>query len=125
LQSNNRLICRGAIVVGKSRNFIIFPPNESIIAWGFSGPASLDQRSLQFQQRSQIDARHTRCHLRTCDRIEHPTRDADDDARWPLNQHKLAGCSLLYPPNNDLMSEKPMPRIMDFQLLPDMGRMNG
>jgi hypothetical protein len=32
---------------------------------------------------------------------------------------------LLHPPHHNLALEIGMPRILDFQLLPDMGRMNG
>jgi hypothetical protein len=125
LASNSRLICRGAIAVGKSQTFIAFLPNESTIARRFSGQASLDQRSLQFHQRGQINARNSHRHRRTRDRIEHPTCDAGDAARRTINQYELAGCSLLYPPNQDLAPEIGVPTVLDFQLLPDMGRMNG
>jgi hypothetical protein len=80
---------------------------------------------LQFQQRRQINARRAHHHLRTRDRIEHPAGDGDDDACRPLHLHKLARCSLLYAPNKNLAPEIGMPRVMDFQLLRDMGRMNG
>jgi hypothetical protein len=80
---------------------------------------------LQYQQRRQINARRAHHHLRTRDRIEHPAGDGDDDACRPLHLHKLARCSLLYAPNKNLAPETGVPRVMDFQLLTDMGRMNG
>ena len=63
-------------------------------------------------------------HLRTRDRIEHPAGDADDDAsrssactNWPV-----ALCSTR---RTEPCAENRMPSVVDFQLLPDMGRMNG
>jgi hypothetical protein len=79
---------------------------------------------LQFQQRRQIDAWRAHHHLRTRDRVEHPAGYGDGDAR-SLHLQKLAGCSLLYASNKNLAPETGMPRVMDFQLLTDMGRMNG
>ena len=43
----------------------------------------------------------------------------------PLHHKKLAGRSLLHAPHQDLAAEIWMPPVMDFQFLPDMGRMNG
>jgi len=125
LLSNNRLICRPAIAVGNSRSFIAFPPNESFIARRVSGRAGPYQHLLQCQQRRQINARRAHHHRRTRDRIEHPAGNADDDACRSLHLHKLAGRSLLHPPNKNLASKIRVPWIVDFQLLPDMGRMNG
>jgi len=123
--SNSRLICRGTVAVDNPRNFIAIPLNESIIARRFSASASREQHTLEFQERSQINAWNSHCHPPTSERIKHPTRNADGDACWSLNQHKLAGSSLLYTPNNDRLSKKRMPGILDFQFLSDMGRMNG
>ena len=97
-----------------SKRIVLVLLNESIIAWKFSGCASRDQHSLEFQQRSQINAWSSHCHLPTSERIKHPARSADGDACWSLNQNELAGCSLLYTPNNDLVSKKRVPRVLDF-----------
>jgi hypothetical protein len=113
------------MAVGKSRNFIAVLLNESIIARRFSGPADPDQRLLQLQQCCQINTRFTHSHVCTRDGIEHPTGDADDDPYRPLNLHKLAGRSLLHPPNKHLASKIGMPPVVDFKLSTDMGRMNG
>ena len=42
---------------------------------------------------------------------------------WMLK--KSARRSLLHAPDDDLAAKIGMPAVMDFQLLPDMGRMNG
>ena len=74
---------------------------------------------------AKINARRAQYQLGTRDRIEHPAGNADDDACRSLHLRKLAGCSLLHPPNKNLASKIRVPWIVDFQLLPDMGRMNG
>ena len=58
-------------------------------------------------------------------RIEHPTGDGYDNAGRPLHLKKLARRSLLHAPHHDLVAEIWVIPVMDFQLLPDMGRMNG
>jgi hypothetical protein len=125
LLSNNRLICRLAVTAGKSRSFIAVLLNESIVARRVSGHGNPDQHLLQFQQRRQINARRAHHHLRARDRIEHPASDRDDDACQSLYLHKLAGRSLLHAPNKNLAPKTGVPGVMDFQLLTDMGRMNG
>jgi len=72
-----------------------------------------------------IDARRADCHSCANHRIEHPTGDRYHDACRPLYAKKLAGRSLLYATHQDLAAKIWMIPVVDFQFLPDMGRMNG
>ncbi len=59
------------------------------------------------------------------DRIEHPVGNGNDHARRTHNAQKSTGCSLRYAADADLAAKIGMPAVLHFQLLPDMGRMNG
>jgi len=83
------------------------------------------QQPLQLDERGQIDARRADLHPRANDRIEHPTGHRDHHAGWPLHLKKLACRSLLHSAYGDLTAKIWVPSVIDFQLLPDMGRMNG
>jgi hypothetical protein len=83
------------------------------------------QQPLQLDECCRIDARRADCQPRANHGIEHPTGDGYHDAGRPLHLKELARRSLLYPTHSNLAAEIRVPPIMDFQLLPDMGRMNG
>jgi hypothetical protein len=59
------------------------------------------------------------------DRIEHPASDEQQNADRIPHLYELAVRSPRNVVNHSLASKTRIPRIMDFQLLPDMGRMNG
>ena len=59
------------------------------------------------------------------DGIEHPVSDGNNHARRTHDAQKSTRRSLRYAPDDDLAAKIGMPAVMDFQLLPDMGRMNG
>ena len=87
--------------------------------------AGSDQNLRQFYQRSHVNARRTDCHLCARDGIEHPVGHEQKNAVWILDLYELTVRSSRYVMNNNLASKTRMPRIMDFQFLSDMGRMNG
>ena len=64
-------------------------------------------------------------HTRARDRIEHPRRHNRDDARLRFDLHEAPGDTLLAAAEAHPMPEEGMPAIMDYDLLPDMGRMTG
>jgi hypothetical protein len=83
------------------------------------------QQPLQLDERSQIDARRANGHPGANHGIEHPTSYRDHDAARPLHFQKLACRSMLHSAYGDLTAKIWVPLVVDFQLLPDMGRMNG
>jgi len=100
-------------------------PSESILAREVSVPAGSDQRLYQFYQRRHINAWRADCHLCARDRVEHPASDEQQNAGRIPHLYELAVRSPGNVVNNNLASKPRMPRIVDFQLLPDVGRMNG
>jgi hypothetical protein len=69
--------------------------------------------------------RRADCHGGTNHRIEHPTGDRYNDAVWSLRLQELPGRSLLHAAYQNLLAEIGVISVANFQLLPDMGRMNG
>jgi hypothetical protein len=70
--------------------------------------------------------RHARCadlHAGACDRIQHPSRDHDDDAGRHLEMDEVTRGPPLAPRQPDRTPIKGVPAIMDLDVLPDMGRM--
>ena len=59
------------------------------------------------------------------DGIEHPVCNGNDHARRTHNAQKSTRCSQRYAPDDNLAAKIGMPAVMNFQLLPDMGRING
>jgi hypothetical protein len=69
--------------------------------------------------------RHALAHHRANDGIKHPVSNGNNHACRTHNAQKSTRRSLRYAPDDDLAAKVGMPAVMDFQLLPDMGRMNG
>jgi hypothetical protein len=99
-------------------------PKDSGIAPGVCGVAGAHQQPLQFDKRREIHARHALGHRSANDGIKHPVSDGNNNSRRTEDAQKSARRSLRYAPDNDLASKIGMPAVMDFQLPPDMGRMN-
>ena len=125
LVSNNKFICRLELAAGSLRCVIAFLPNDCDIALGVWGAGSAYQQTLQLDERRQLDARRAHGHSGADDWVEHPTGDGNHDTGGPLNLKKLPRRSLFQAPYADLAAKIGMPPVMDFQLLTDMGRMNG
>jgi hypothetical protein len=89
------------------------------------GVGSAHEQPLQIDERGQINLRRTYDHPGANHRIEHPTSDRDYDARRSLHLKAAARRSLLHSPHADLAAKIGMPPVINFQLLTDMGRMNG
>ena len=100
-------------------------PSELTLAREVSVLAASDQNLRQFNQRSHVNARRTDCHLCAHDGIDHPAGHEQKNAGRIPHVYELAVRSSRYVVNNNLAPKTRVPRIMDFQLLPDMGRMNG
>jgi hypothetical protein len=68
-------------------------------------------------------ARHAHLHPSVHRRIQHPSRDYDDDARRRLKLDDVPRGTLLASDQPDQAAVEGMPTIMDLDELPDMGRM--
>jgi hypothetical protein len=80
---------------------------------------------MQLNQRGYRHARRPKPHSSAGDGIEHPCRHHDNYAGRYLDVNDLAaGAPLNILPSNAAPIEC-VPAIMDFDLLPDMGRMTG
>jgi len=100
-------------------------PNEHVTDSGVCGVGSASQQSVQLDERRQLDARPTNGHAAADNRIKHPTGNRNHEAGRPQDLQKLARRSLFNAPYADLGAKIRVPSIVNFQILADMGRMNG
>ena len=100
-------------------------PNDSGIAPGVCGVGGAHQQPLQFNKCREIHARSALGHRGANDRIKHPVSNGNNHARRAHDAQKSPRCSLRYASDDDLAAKIGMPAVLNFQLLPDMGRMNG
>jgi hypothetical protein len=80
---------------------------------------------MQFAQRCYGNPRVTEFHPRAHDRIKHPARYYPDYTSTRFNMDHAVATSLFNVSNLDSPPIQWVPTIMDFHVLPDMGRMNG
>jgi hypothetical protein len=121
---NGKLICRETGVDGSiSRLFKIFLLNVCASLGGNPVQASVNQQPVQCHQAGQVDTRRTDRQRATCQRIKHPSWHLHDDASVISAPQITPVSSLLDLSNTDLVAEVRMPAIVNFQFLPDMGRM--
>jgi hypothetical protein len=100
-------------------------PNDSGIAPGVCGVGGAHQQPLQFNKCREIHARRALGHRGANDGIKHPVRNGNNRARWTHDAQKSTRRPLRDAPDDDLTAKIGMPAVMNFHLLPDMGRMNG
>ena len=125
LLSNNKAICRCEGAVCNLRCFTAFLPNERVIDSGVCGVGSASQQPVQLDERRQFDTRRTNGHTAADHRIKHPTGNRNHEASRSQNLQKLARRPLFNAPYADLAAKIRVPPIMNYQILADMGRMNG
>ena len=125
LASNRRFICRPAIVDGSLGRVMVILPKDSGIAPGVCAVAGAHQQPLQFDKRREIHARHALGHRSANDGLKHPVSYGNNNSRRTEDAQKSTRRSLRYAPDDDFAAKIGMPAVMDFQLPPDMGRMNG
>jgi hypothetical protein len=89
------------------------------------GVGSAYQQPVQLDKRCQFHARRAHDHSTANQRIKHPTGNRDRDAFRPQDRKKLARRSMFHPSYVNPATEIGVPSVMDFQLLADVGRMNG
>jgi hypothetical protein len=104
---------------------MVILPSDSGIAPGVCGGGGAHQQLLQFSKCREIHARRPLGHRGANDGIKHPVSNGNNNARRTHDAQKLPRRSLCYAPDDDPAAKIGMPAVMDFQLLPDMGRMNG
>lgn len=80
---------------------------------------------MQFAQRCYGYPRVTEFHPRAHDRIKHPARYYPDYTSTRFNMDHAIATSLFNVSNLDSLPIQWVPTIMNFHVLPDMGRMNG
>jgi len=104
---------------------MVILPNDSGIAPGVCGVGGAHQQPRQLNKCREIHARRAHWHCGANDGIKHPVSNGNNHARRTHDAQKSTRRSLRYAPNDDLVAKIGMPAVMDFHLLPDMGRMNG
>jgi len=125
LVSNDKFICRTDVVAGNLRWVMAFLPDDCGITSGVCGVGLGYQQPPQLNQRRQIDAWRPRGQSSASNGIEHPIGNGNHDAGRPQNLKESAVRSLLHEPNADFVAKIRVPPVVDLQLLPDMGAMNG
>ena len=73
----------------------------------------------------EIYARRALGHRGANDGIKHPVGNGNNHARRTHDAQKSTRRSLRYAPDDNLAAKIGVAAVMDFQLPPDMGRMNG
>src|SRR5216683_3902812 len=101
----------------------MLPLDDGRIVPGASSESALDQQLMQLNQRRYRDARRAEPHSGAGDGIEHPCRHHDDYTGCYLDVSDLAAGALLNILPSNAAPIECVPAIMDFDLLPDMGRM--
>ena len=125
-QVDNRFNCRSSwIRAGVVVVFIALLLDDCGIVRRASVPFGVSQHLVQSNERSKIDMRRSRGHSRAGNWIEHPSRYRNNHTARSLDLCKPAIRSLLNAAFTDLSAKQPMPSVADFQILADMGRMNG
>jgi hypothetical protein len=104
---------------------MVILPNDSGIVTGVCSVGGAHQQPLQFNKCRDIHARRTLGHRGANDGIKHPVSNGNNHARRTHDVQKSPRRSLRYAPDDDLAAKIGMPAVLNFQLLPDMGRMNG
>jgi hypothetical protein len=107
------------------RFLILLPLNDVRIVPGASSETTFDQQMMKVEQRRHCYARRADCHAYAGDGVQHPCGDRRDHARHHLDVNKPTGYALLAVIPPDTAPEKRVPAVMDFNFLPDMGRMIG
>jgi hypothetical protein len=85
--------------------------------------APVNQQPVEFTQHRNCDAWLAQRHGRTHDAIQHPRRHHPHYAWTGLDVHHATATSLLDVSYLDATPIQGMPTVMDFNFLPDMGRM--
>ena len=97
--------------------------DDSRIVQGASSETVLEQQEMQLVQRRYRYARRAKRHGGAGGGIQDPRRGHDDHPGCRLEVNNRPGFALLAPLAPDAATIEGVPAIIDFDLLPDMGRM--
>ena len=100
-----------------------FLPDDVGIVRRVCSQSSINKQLVQVAQRRHGDPRFGEHHDGTRDGVEHPCRHHFDYARLGFNMDDTAGTALLNIANLCAPAVQWMPAIVNFNFLPDMGRM--
>jgi hypothetical protein len=111
---------------GAGRLLILLLLDDSVIVPGASSETAFDEQMMKLDQRRHHHTRRAdRCHTGAGDRVQHPCGDCRDHAGHRFNVNNLAGGALFAVVSPDVTPIERVPPVMNFNFLPDMGRMNG
>jgi hypothetical protein len=94
------------------------------IVQGACPQTAFNEQVLQVEQRRHRNARCADLHVRADDRVQHPRRYNRDYAGRHFNVDDSPRGALLDAAQPDLTPVQRVPTIMNFNFLPDMGRMS-
>jgi hypothetical protein len=98
---------------------------DGVMNTGQASPiAVFDQQTVQFGESRHRHAWWTQGEGRADSRVQHPAGDRDDDAVADLYVDELTGSATLAIHAAQSSAVQRVPTVEDFDLLPDMGRMN-
>jgi hypothetical protein len=109
---------------GAGRFFILLLLDDGIVP-GASSETTLGQQLMQLSQRRHRNARRTQRHSSAGGRIQHPGRHHDDHAGRRLDVNDLTAGAPLSVLTANATPIKRVPPVVNFNFLPDMGRMTG
>src|SRR5262249_6301514 len=127
-ESSAMLSWRGTVDdwAGAGRFLILLPLDDSVIVSGALSEPAFNQQMMKLEQRRYRHTRRAdRCHTGAGDRVQHPCGDRRDDAGHCLNVNNLPGDALFAVVSPDAVPKERVPPVINFNFLPDMGRMNG
>jgi hypothetical protein len=86
---------------------------------------SIDKKLVQIAQGRYVDARLAENQSGACGSIQHPFGNDPNLTVARVDMDDPTSAALLNISNLDATTKQRMPTVMDFNFLPDMGRMNG
>ena len=118
---------RGVVAggAGVGRVLIMLLLDDVRIVQGASSEIALDQQVMQVSQRRYRYARRAEGPSGAGDGIQHPRGHHGDHAGHRLDMNKPTGDALLAVMATNTTPIERVPAVMDFNFLPDMGRMTG
>ena len=124
-ESNWVLSWRGTAdgTAGAGELFMLLLLDDGRIVPGASPETAFDQEMVQLNKPGHRHVRRADLHSGASHRIEHPHRYYSHHAGRRLDVGNAARTTLLAVANPDTTPKERVPPIMDFHLLPDMGRM--
>jgi hypothetical protein len=116
--------CVGAdgLVLGSGIGLLL---SSDTVAGAVSTQTASPQKVIEISKRRDGCARHPDRHGRTGRGIEHPFGHNRENARQHLNVHEPTGLAAINPLDPDTPPEQCVPAVVDYKILPDMGRMDG